>query len=358
MGLSYNRHELKVQQIFSDFKEGNLVVDISYQRRSIWLDRDKIRLIETILLGLIIPEVYFWDAETDPDTGKTITHIVDGQQRINAVVEFISNEFKLVKEHLLNDEIKDKYGDKRFEDLSSDDKILIWTFNLSIVHIKDKSMEEIRNIFYRLNLTDYSLNDQERRHSNVWGLFANLTKEISELSFWDDYNLFNYGDVKRMKDEEFCSSLILLARKGIINQTNQKPLNEAYLDYATDYPEYEADKEKILEWIEKFKLFYSADNRSFMRKRTQLYTIFSLMDYLTEKNIDVTSDIKQRFDDFVKEYNEFENSVNTEEFTSPKEEAIKKYKLASSEGVNKIKNRKLRFEILRNVVLNLDEGGG
>lgn len=162
MALAYNRHELKIQQIFNDFNDGVLIVDTSYQRRSVWLDRDKVRLIETILMGLIIPEVYFWDAETDPDTGKTITHIVDGQQRIKAIAQFINNEFKLSKDFLIDQEISEKYGNKYFRDLGNDDKILIWTFNLSVVRIKDKNMDEIRNIFYRLNLTDYSLNDQEK----------------------------------------------------------------------------------------------------------------------------------------------------------------------------------------------------
>lgn len=353
MALAYNRHELKIQQIFNDFNDGVLIVDTSYQRRSVWLDRDKVRLIETILMGLIIPEVYFWDAETDPDTGKTITHIVDGQQRIKAIAQFINNEFKLSKDFLIDQEISEKYGNKYFRDLGNDDKILIWTFNLSVVRIKDKNMDEIRNIFYRLNLTNYSLNDQEKRHSNTWGLFADLTKEISELSFWDDFNLFNYGDIKRMKDEEFCSSLILLARKGIINQTNQNPLNDAYSDYATNYPEYNDDKNRILKWIDTFKQFYSQENKSFIRKRTQLYTIFCLMDYLTEEKIEVTSHMISRFNNFVQKYNLFENSSDTEEMSNPEDEAIKKYKLASSEGVNKIRNRKLRYEILKNYVMDL-----
>lgn len=355
MSLTYNRHELKVEKIFHDFQDGQLIVDTSYQRRSIWLERDKIRLIETILMGLIIPEVYFWDAETDPDTGKTITHIVDGQQRITAIAQFIGNEFKLSKEHLISDEIREKYGDKRFENLENEDKVIIWTFNLSVVSIKNKEKDEIRNIFYRLNLTNYSLNEQEKRHSNTWGLFADLTREIAELPFWTEYKLFNSGDIKRMKDEEFCSSLILLARKGIINQTNQDPLNDAYTDYASNYPEYENDKNRILEWIEKFKFFYSTENYSFIRKRTQLYTVFCLMDYFTEERIDIDNSMVQQFSEFVEKYNQFENSSDTEEPTSPEEEAIKKYKLASSEGVNKIKNRKFRFEILKNYVLNITD---
>ncbi|MCD7929963.1 MAG: hypothetical protein LUH15_00535 [Tannerellaceae bacterium] len=220
------------------------------------------------------------------------------------------------------------------------------------MHIKSESKDEIRKIFYRLNLTNYSLNDQEKRHSNTDGKFVSLTKEISKLTFWDDNELFNGGDVKRMKDEEFCSTLILLARKGIINQTSQKPLNDAYVDYAENYPEYEEDKKRILTWIEKFDNFYTPENRSFVRKRTQLYTVFCLLNYLTEENIEIDKKIITRFSKFVKEYNKFENTSSTVESASAIEEAIKKYKLASSEGVNKVKNRVVRFEILRDYVLD------
>ncbi|MCD8177667.1 MAG: hypothetical protein LUE98_09645 [Tannerellaceae bacterium] len=154
-----------------------------------------------------------------------------------------------------------------------------------------------------------------------------------------------------MKDEEFCSTLILLARKGIINQTTQAPLNEAYSDYAEEYPEYDEDKERILSWIEKFKLFYSKENRSFIRKRTQLYTVFCLMDYLSRENIKITDEMIERFSNFIRKYNEFENNSDTEGSASTIEEAIKRYKLASSEGVNKVRNRMVRFEILRDYVL-------
>ncbi|MCD8177668.1 MAG: DUF262 domain-containing protein [Tannerellaceae bacterium] len=147
MSLIYSRHELSVRKIVDDFESETLIVDTSYQRRSVWLERDKIRLIETILLGLIIPEVYFWDAETDPDTGKTITHIVDGQQRIYAIVGFIKNEFKLRSEHLIDSTIKERFGDKFFENLDSDTRVSLWTYAFSVVHIKDKSKDKVRKIF-------------------------------------------------------------------------------------------------------------------------------------------------------------------------------------------------------------------
>jgi hypothetical protein len=349
--LEYDIQKMTIKKIYDWFDKKELIIDKSYQRRCIWLPRDKVRLIETILLGLIIPEIYLWDAETNPDNGITITHIVDGQQRINAIVDFICNNLKLSKEFFIDDVAKQNYGDKLFKDLPDEIRTEIWNYCLPIVQIKNIEISDIKTMFYRLNLTNYSLNDQEKRHSNSWGKFVELSKEISEHTIWEDYKLFNFGDIKRMKDEEFCSTLVLLAIKGIINQTNQEPLNNAYTDYAEDYPDYETDKYRIFKWIDTIKLFINSSNLSFVRKRTQLYTVFCLMDYIVRNNIEININLITRFNTFVDVYDKFENNSEATSSTSVEEEAIKRYKLASSEGVNKIRNRKVRYEILKNYVL-------
>lgn len=352
MSINYSRSQQKVQEIYRDYSNNTLIVDERYQRRFVWVGRDKVRLIETMLLGLIIPELYFWDAETDAETGLTTTHIVDGQQRVKAIVDFINNQFKLQKEYLTEEDVKERFGDKYFKDLDAEAKKQIWAFDMAIIRIKNNNFDEIRNIFFRVNLTSYSLNDQERRHSNTWGRFSDLTSEIFALPIWDEYELFNSGDIRRMKDVEFCSTLILLARKGIIDQTTQKPLNDAYVDYAEEYPEYDSDKARVIKWVNMFPCFYSDSIRSFIRKRTQLYTIFCLLDYIERKSIEITDEIIKRFHCFASQYMEFENS--SESYTNGGvDDSIKQYKLASSEGVNKIKNRMIRFELLRKFVLEI-----
>ena len=62
----------------------------------------------------------------------------------------------------------------------------------------------------------------------------------------------------------------------------------------------------------------------------------------------------QLFVQFVKSYNSFKNEYD---FTFDTDEGrkafemIKKYKLASSEGVNKLSNRMIRFEVLKKIIL-------
>lgn len=94
MGNKFTRNTMKITAIYNGFKDGTLVVDRTYQRKTVWGVKDNIRLIETILLKLIIPEIFLWDFDTDPNNGATITHIVDGQQRINAIFDFIAGKYK------------------------------------------------------------------------------------------------------------------------------------------------------------------------------------------------------------------------------------------------------------------------
>ena len=98
--FNYVNNRKSISDIYEMFNENRLVVDESYQRRSVWNEKDNIRLIETILLNLLIPVLFFWKAETDPDSGKSIIHIVDGQQRVKAIDQFVQNKYKLKKNWL------------------------------------------------------------------------------------------------------------------------------------------------------------------------------------------------------------------------------------------------------------------
>ncbi|MGE6259777.1 DUF262 domain-containing protein [Heyndrickxia sporothermodurans] len=345
-----NFHILKVKDVYDKFTNGVLVVDESYQRRKVWNETDKIRLIETILIGYIVPSLYLWDAETDPTTGQTITHIVDGQQRVNAIVDFIEGEFSLLKSSLTQLDITEKYSNKRFDELTEKDKVNIWSYNIPVVQLSEvDNVETIKSIFYRLNLTDYNLRAQEKRHSTSSGLFAELAIELSENEFWSNHNLFNSGDIKRMKDIEFCASLILLARDGIINQTTQKPLNNAYDDFKDSYEERDSDKMRILSWIVSLNKFINDTTIGFIQKKSQLYTMFTVIDYLERNGIEVSDETILNFTEFVKMYLDYRNDdVDSGDTTRI---ILNTYKLAASEGINKLKNRMIRFNIMKRVLL-------
>lgn len=105
--FNYTDNRKSIKDISKMFEEKTLIVDESYQRRSVWGEKDKVRLVETVLLNLIIPVLFFWKADTDAETGESITHIVDGQQRIKALCSFVNNDFKLKTQFLLDKSAKE-----------------------------------------------------------------------------------------------------------------------------------------------------------------------------------------------------------------------------------------------------------
>ena len=183
MNNLFRRNTKTVAEINRDFREGKLFADTSYQRRKVWNDQDKVRLIETILMELIMPEVFFWTADRDSETGIALTHIVDGQQRITTIVEFIQGDIYLNEKYLMNDKIKETCGKKYFSELDDEYRDKLWDYPISIVQIDSGcTKEQIKEIFYRLNLTNYNLNQQEKRNSKD-SIFGDKSEALSTYDF-------------------------------------------------------------------------------------------------------------------------------------------------------------------------------
>ncbi|GJM78290.1 hypothetical protein HMSSN139_07860 [Paenibacillus sp. HMSSN-139] len=100
-----------------------------------------------------------------------------------------------------------------------------------------------------------------------------------------------------------------------------------------------------MELVDKFT---NKDTFSFISKNQQMYTMFSISFDLIENKINITKEIVDSFSTFVRIYNKFKNELDLvieDTLCLQIFEGIKKYKLASSEGVNKLGNRVIRYEI-------------
>lgn len=347
-----------IKQIKDDFESGKLIIDSSYQRRSVWTTQDNVRLIETILMGYIVPEVFLWPASVDPDTGDTVTHIVDGQQRITAIIDFIEGKYKLTKKYLLDDTIAERCGDKLFTDLIDADKSQIWTYKLSTVDIdKSWSIDQIKKMFYRLNLTDYSLNGQEKRNSKD-SAFGTKSELLAQNDFWRKVHVFSANDYRRMKDSEYCCSIYILAKEGPVDQVNDRKINQYYDDYKDSFDDDGTLEKRISSAMDIIIQFVDESTISFISKKAQLYTMFCVCLKMNEDNVGFSDSVFSKFKLFVAAYNLFRNEydiVFETELTNTVYEAIKKYKLASSEGINKLQNRMIRYEQLYKLCISSED---
>src|SRR5690242_17497674 len=78
-----------------------LVLTPKFQRRSVWIPKAKSFLIDTILRGMPIPPIFI-RLRVDPIRQRSIREVIDGQQRLKTVLDFVGGGFPIMPIH--NDE--------------------------------------------------------------------------------------------------------------------------------------------------------------------------------------------------------------------------------------------------------------
>src|SRR5690606_31964785 len=117
-------------------------------RKLVWKKLHKYKFIETILLNFPFPEIYIAPGTIDIESFEIQDIIVDGQQRCNAIREYIETTgvFSF-----------DKIPVKKYLELSDEEKGQFLSYEVSIRYLKNASKDQVREIFQRINNTEYSL---------------------------------------------------------------------------------------------------------------------------------------------------------------------------------------------------------
>ncbi len=191
------------------FDRDEIELTSSFQRNPVWSTRQKASLIETILLEYPIPELYMQQLTSSDGQQKHI--VVDGQQRIRSVIEYLDGGYEL-------DEENGKWAGLAFEDLDSEDRTKIYEYNFLVRVLPTMPEPELRAIFQRLNRNTVALNAQELRHATYWGPFIKLMEELANLEFWSSLRIFSANDLRRMSDVEYISELAVAILNGLQNK--------------------------------------------------------------------------------------------------------------------------------------------
>lgn len=251
--------------------EKSLVLKPPYQRKPVWSPDQKAFLIDTILKGYLIPEIFIHRI-TDHN-GKTIYNVVDGQQRIRSVLEFIQCEYALSSEYT------PEYADYNFEDLPNPVKQSIWDYTINVREITNASEEEVRNLFRRMNKNVVALTPQELRHSTYSGDFIKLMEEIAEYDYWAENRIVSAKEIRRMNDVQFISDLFISIMNGVQDKT--KEMDNYYEMYETNF----IDKSK---WHKRFLDIMGTIDKIFpdirtirWKNKSDYYSLFLALNELT-----------------------------------------------------------------------------
>lgn len=203
---------------------GELSINPPFQRNPVWSDKQKSSLIVTMLLEYPIPELYMQELTESSGAQKHI--VVDGQQRVRAVLSFIAGEFEL-------DDDSGRWAGAKFDDLAAEDRKKLFEYNFVVRQLPEMPDDELRAIFQRINRNTVTLNPQELRRATYWGEFITLMETLADLDFWTFASIFSANDRRRMLDVEFVSELTVAMLNGL--QNKKKNLEQFYQQYETSF---------------------------------------------------------------------------------------------------------------------------
>ena len=156
--------------------------DTEYQRNFVWKKAQKQLFIDSLFLNYDIPKIYFHKK------GGNVYDVIDGQQRLKTIYEFINNQITLPKESDPRDghELKNKL----YQELDPLMQQEFNNINLSVV-ILDESYETdtIKDMFLRYQNGE-PLNAPEKRRS-LQGNFVGVVKRLSENAVFEKVRFNN-----------------------------------------------------------------------------------------------------------------------------------------------------------------------
>jgi hypothetical protein len=196
-----------------------------YQRPPVWSLSQKRLLIDTILRGYDIPKMYWRKISKNPDKYE----VVDGQQRLRAIWEFMNGEFDLGKtaDQLNGVVLKNlKYKDNDPNKIIPDElRLSLDTYTLDIIVLTDTDDEEVREMFLRLQ-NGTTLKSQEKRNAMA-GKMRDFIKNLSTHKFFDSCNYDN----SRFTFDLIAAQMTKLEMEGGSCNIKNGDLNKMYSDY-------------------------------------------------------------------------------------------------------------------------------
>jgi hypothetical protein len=241
--LAQERNDFLLPQVI-DFvsKEKWLNLRPEYQRRLVWNDERRSLFIESLLLNVPIPPVFLYEW----DLGRY--EVMDGQQRLNAIVSFYENGFALTG--------LERWGDLnglRWRDLPevirrgldrrriSATTLLLDHAGSQNVHIQRSDIRKL--VFERLNTGGLRLNAQELRNCLYASPFNQLLIELAhERSFCNSWGIPAYEDnvdkhgaiTAKLRDNPYYQRMhdceIVLRFFALRDRTNIRGSMKAMLD--------------------------------------------------------------------------------------------------------------------------------
>ena len=252
-------------------ENGMLELTPKFQRRPVWRTPAKSFFIDTILRGMTVPPLYLRMTQNAGKT-KAIREVVDGQQRVRSVLDFVAGSYRLSKT------LTAEWAGKKYDQLEESQRNHILEFSFSAEVFKGISDREVLEVFCRLNMNGVPLNKQELRNGKYFGIFKQLSSDLAleYLEFWREHSIFSEQNIARMVEVELTSELLIAGNSGM--QDKKSSIDSFYEKYEDVYAEKDRDERRFREVIEVISdTFVNTLPETEFRRPPMFYTLYCVV---------------------------------------------------------------------------------
>lgn len=212
-------YPMSIGELINLYKDGDVKLDPAFQRLFRWEDEQKTKLIESILIGIPIPEIFV--AQKSDSTW----HVVDGVQRLSTILQLtgVLNGYEPLV--LGNCKYIPSLKGQSWNTLPNDVQRAFRRSKVNISIILTQNSDEAQyELFQRLNTGGSTLSSQEVRNC----LILMISEEFFEL-------------INRLKEYESFKDCINLKEEDYDREEHMEMILRMFIGYqnAVDYDDYD-----------------------------------------------------------------------------------------------------------------------
>ena len=213
-----------------------------FQRRSVWSQNAKSYLIDTIIRGKPMPKILISQKFSG---SRTIRIVVDGQQRLRSIFEFIEGDFKISRAH--SSEFAGYSYDRLPESVRND----FLQYELGVDLLFDMSFEDLLDVFARINTYTVILNTQEKRNAKYVGYFKQYVYNYGYkyVRYFLAGEILTKRRVARMAEAELSAEIFVALLGGVQTNKNTEQYYKNYEEEPHDLEEAANRFDNIMSYI-------------------------------------------------------------------------------------------------------------
>lgn len=192
-----------IADVYQLIDAGQLILRPDFQRKFVWTHDHQEAFIDTILNGLPFPEIYVCEGDVDVQKLRTTRLVIDGQQRLTTIRNYIEGK-----------QDRPRAKTPSYQSLTNEQKQAFLSYQVVMRDLGKIDEETVREIFRRINLTKFKLDDIEIHNAIYDGSFIQGAKYILANVSLEKYGVLRESEFTRMADLHFMLLVMATLENG------------------------------------------------------------------------------------------------------------------------------------------------